>query len=56
MSISINFQNRINDLVEECEVKKSALPDIIGVDYRSMSNALNYGIVPTPRIFTWNGR
>ncbi len=50
MSISINFQNRINDLVEECEVKKSALPDIIGVDYRSMSNALNYGIVPTPRI------
>ena len=50
MSISNVFQNRITELVEDCEVNKSALPDLIGVDYRSLSNALNYGIVPTPRI------
>jgi len=50
MSISNKFQDRIKDLVEECEVNKSTLPNLIGIDYRSLSNALNYGIVPTPRI------
>ena len=50
MSISNAFQNRITELVEDSEVNKSALPKLIGVDYRSLSNALNYGIIPTPRI------
>lgn len=50
MSISSSFQERLTDLVEDCEVDKSKLPNLIGVDYRSMSNALNYGIIPTPRI------
>lgn len=50
MSISNKFQIRLTDLVEDCEVNKSALPNLIGIDYRSLSNALNYGIVPTPRI------
>ncbi len=50
MSISNIFQSRITELVEDCEVNKSALPNLIGVDYRSLSNALNYGIIPTPRI------
>ncbi len=50
MSISNVFQSRITELVEDCEVNKSALPNLIGVDYRSLSNALNYGIIPTPRI------
>ncbi len=50
MSISNKFQERIKDFVGECEVKKSDLPTLIGVDYRSLSNALNYGIVPIPRI------
>lgn len=50
MSISNVFQNRITELAEDCEVKKSELPNLIGVDYRSLSNALNYGIIPTPRI------
>ena len=50
MSISNAFQNRISELVEDCEVNKSELPHLIGVDYRSLSNALNYGIIPTPRI------
>lgn len=50
MSISNAFQNRITELVEDREVNKSELPHLIGVDYRSLSNALNYGIIPTPRI------
>lgn len=50
MSISNAFQERISELVEDCEVNKSALPNLIGVDYRSLANALNYGIIPTPRI------
>ncbi len=50
MAISDNFQKRINELVGEQNIKKSTLPSKIGVDYRSVSNALNYGIVPSPRI------
>lgn len=50
MSISNAFQIRITELVEDCEVNKSDLPKLIGVDYRSLSNAINYGIIPTPRI------
>ncbi len=50
MSISNAFQERITELVEDCDVNKSELPNLIGVDYRSLSNALNYGIIPTPRI------
>ncbi len=50
MSISNAFQERLTELVEDCEVNKSELPNLIGVDYRSLSNALNYGIIPTPRI------
>ena len=50
MPISKKFQDRITDLVEDCEENKSTLPKLIGIDYRSLSNALNYGIVPTPRI------
>lgn len=50
MPISKKFQNRITDLVDDCEENKSTLPKLIGIDYRSLSNALNYGIVPTPRI------
>ncbi len=50
MPISNAFQIRITELVEDCEVNKSELPNLIGVDYRSLSNALNYGIIPTPRI------
>lgn len=50
MAISNAFQERMTELVEDCEVHKSQLPNVIGVDYRSLSNAFNYGIVPTPRI------
>lgn len=50
MAISNEFQNRISELADDCGVNKSALAKFIGVDYRSLSNALNYGIIPTPRI------
>ena len=50
MAVSIEFQKRITDLVAESNTKKSELPALIGIDYISLSNAINYGIVPTPRI------
>ena len=50
MAISNTFKERLTELVEDCEVNKSELPNLISVDYRSLSNALNYGIIPTPRI------
>lgn len=50
MSISNAFQSRITDLVEESGFNKTDLAKLMGVDYRSLSNALNYGIIPTPRI------
>lgn len=52
MPISKEFQERLTDLVEESGIKKSQLPDKMGVDYRSLSHALNYGIVPRTRIVT----
>lgn len=50
MAVSNEFQARITDLVAESEHKRSDLPKLIGIDYSSLSNALNYGIIPTPRI------
>lgn len=49
MAISIDFQKRIQDLIDEEETKKSELHSKMGVDYRSLANALNYGIIPKPR-------
>ena len=54
MPISNEFKNRINDLVSDVyidrKIRKSDLPKMIGIDYSSLSNAMEYGIVPTPRI------
>ncbi len=54
MSISEEFKNRINDLFNEeltkRKIKKTELIILIDVDYSSLSNALEYGIMPTPRI------
>ena len=49
MAISSEFQKRLQDLIDEEETKKSELHRKMGVDYRSLANALNYGIVPKPR-------
>lgn len=54
MSISSTFQARLNDLINEAvierHIKKSELPKLLGIDYSSFSNALEYGILPTPRV------
>ena len=50
MSASNDFQNRIIGLIAEIDIKKSQLPKTMNIDYRSLSNAINYGIVPKPRI------
>lgn len=50
MAVSVEFQKQITDLVEESGIKRSELPNKMGIDYRSFSNALNYGIIPKPRI------
>lgn len=47
MSISTVFQKRINELVEETDLKKVDLAKSGNFDYRSLSNALVYGIIPT---------
>lgn len=49
MAISSEFQKRLQDLIDEEETKKSELHRKMGVDYRSLANALNYGIVPKLR-------
>ncbi len=50
MAVSIEFQTRITDLVLDSDYKRSDLPKLMGIDYSSLSNALNYGIIPKPRI------
>lgn len=47
MSISPKFQKRINELVNESDLKKVDLAKLGNFDYRSLSNAIVYGIVPT---------
>lgn len=47
MPISTAFQKRVNELVAETELKKVDLAKAGNFDYRSLSNALVYGIIPT---------
>jgi len=47
MPISTSFQKRINELVIDTELKKVDLAKAGNFDYRSLSNALVYGIIPT---------
>jgi len=49
MSISVEFQKSLNDLVNEQELGRTKLARAIQIDYRSFSNALNYGILPKPQ-------
>ncbi len=50
MSISNAFQKRLNDLVSEKELTKTQIAKDMGVDFRSFSNAYNYGILPKPSV------
>ncbi len=47
MPISTKFQKRINELVEEINLKKVDIAKAGKFDYRSLSSALVYGIIPT---------
>lgn len=47
MPISASFQKRINELVSETYLKKADVAKAGNFDYRSLSNALVYGITPT---------
>lgn len=47
MPISTKFQKRINELVADTDLKKVDLAKAGNFDYRSLSNALVYGIIPT---------
>lgn len=47
MPISTAFQKRINELVYETDLKKVDLAKAGNFDYRSLSNAMVYGIIPT---------
>ena len=47
MPISTTFQKRINELVADSELKNADLAKAGKFDYRSLSNALVYGIIPT---------
>ena len=47
MPILTTFQKRINELVAEADLKKADLAKAGNFDYRSLSNAIVYGITPT---------
>ena len=47
MPLSIDFQKRIIELTNETDLKKIDIAKAGNFDYRSLSNALVYGIIPT---------
>lgn len=47
MPISIKFQKRINELIDDVNLKKADIAQLGNMDYRSLSNAIVYGIIPT---------
>ncbi len=49
MATSDLFKTRLEELVSDSNVPKSKLPKAMGIDYRSFSGALNYGILPRTR-------
>lgn len=55
MAISDVFKKRINELVKEQKdinnIGRTELARKMSVDFSSLANALNYGIIPTIRIF-----
>lgn len=48
MSVSVDFQKRLQDLIDEKGLKKTQIVKDMNIDYRSFSNAFNYGILPKP--------
>jgi len=50
MPLSLEFKNVLNDLLSEQGLPKSDFPKEIGITYNSFSNAVNYGIIPKPKV------
>lgn len=50
MSVSKDFQSKLTDLVEDLDCLKSAIPEKLGMNYTTFTKAINYGIIPTPKI------
>ena len=49
MAASLEFQKRLIKLTEESDLSRTELKKVIAVN-SSFNNALNYGIIPTPKI------
>ena len=50
MSICVEFQKRLLELVAESGEKRTVLAGNMGVGYRAFSDACNYGILPKPMV------
>ena len=50
MAISVEFQESLKELVDKKTCSKTEMAKAMKVDYRSFSNALNYGILPKPMV------
>ena len=50
MSVSAEFQSRLQELVAETGIKRTKLAKDMNVDYRSFAAAYNYGILPKPTV------
>lgn len=47
MSLSITFQKRLSEIIEESDYKKAELAKLIPISQSTLSNALSYGIIPS---------
>ncbi len=49
MSVSLEFQKRICQLVEDSEHTRTELRALLGISSTAFTNAVVYGILPTPK-------
>lgn len=49
MTVSSSFQKRIRSLVDESEYSRTELREILKISSTSFTNALIYGVIPTPK-------
>ena len=49
MSISLSFQKRFKEILDESDHKRSELVELIPISQSTLSNALTYGIIPSTK-------
>ena len=49
MSISLSFQKRFKEILDESDHKRSELVKLIPISQSTLSNALTYGIIPSTK-------